>query len=190
MALSLLSDKDSRTSAGSDRRVAEGVVRFESTQIVKALAREPPGVAALRLKGSRRDGGCFDRQGAAAVPVVLVAQGEARTGQADDEEVMVGGVAPLVDCNVHLWDQAANPVFWLTDRSLVRGMLGNYDSLPDAYTLADYQREVAGHEWVAFNAIAEHLDFGRRYRVCSNQVQRSFEDTALKQRALDLVLAA
>jgi predicted TIM-barrel fold metal-dependent hydrolase len=59
--------------------------------------------------------------------------------------VIVGEVAPLVDCNVHLWDQAANPIFWLTDRTLVRDMIGNYDSLPDTYTLADYGREVAGH---------------------------------------------
>ena len=59
---------------------------------------------------------------------------------------MVGGVALLVDCNVHLWDQAANPVFWLTDRTLVRDMIGNYDSLPDTYTLTDYRREVAGHD--------------------------------------------
>lgn len=56
---------------------------------------------------------------------------------------MVGGVAPLVDCNVHLWDQTANPIFWLTDRTLVRDMLGNYDSLPDTYALADYAHEVA-----------------------------------------------
>ena len=35
---------------------------------------------------------------------------------------------------------------WLTDRSLVRDMLGNYDSLPDTYTLADYRHEVAGHD--------------------------------------------
>jgi phage/plasmid-like protein (TIGR03299 family) len=47
-----------------------------------------------------------------------------------------------------------------------------------------------GTQWVAINAIAEHLDFGRRYTARTNQVQRSFEDTALKQRALDLVLAA
>jgi phage/plasmid-like protein (TIGR03299 family) len=45
-------------------------------------------------------------------------------------------------------------------------------------------------KWVAFNAIAEHLDHGRRYTVRTNQVQRSFEDTAIKQRALDLVVAA
>jgi phage/plasmid-like protein (TIGR03299 family) len=47
-----------------------------------------------------------------------------------------------------------------------------------------------GTKWVAFNAIAEHLDYGRRYTNRTNQVQRSFEDTAFKQRALDLVLAA
>ncbi len=47
-----------------------------------------------------------------------------------------------------------------------------------------------GTKWVAFNAIAEHLDYGRRYTSRTNQVQRSFEDTALKQRALDMVLAA
>jgi len=47
-----------------------------------------------------------------------------------------------------------------------------------------------GSKWVAFNAIAEHLDYGRRYTIRSNQVQRSFEDTSLKQRALDLVAAA
>ena len=59
---------------------------------------------------------------------------------------MVGRMPPLFDCNVHLWDQAANPIFWLTDRTLVREMLGDYDSLPDTYNLADYQREVAGHD--------------------------------------------
>ena len=47
-----------------------------------------------------------------------------------------------------------------------------------------------GSKWVALNAIAEHLDYGRRYTARTNQVQRSFEDTALKQRALELVCAA
>lgn len=45
----------------------------------------------------------------------------------------------------------------------------------------------AGTKWVAFNAIAEHLDYGRRYTPRSNQMQRSFEDPSLKQRALELV---
>ena len=30
------------------------------------------------------------------------------------------GIGPVVDCNVHLWDQRDNPVFWLSDRTLVR----------------------------------------------------------------------
>ena len=47
-----------------------------------------------------------------------------------------------------------------------------------------------GTRWVAFNAIAEELDYGRRYTSRTNQVQRSFEDTGLKQRALELVIVA
>jgi len=47
-----------------------------------------------------------------------------------------------------------------------------------------------GTKWVAFNAVAEHLDYGRRYTSRTSQVQRSFEDAALKQRALELVLGA
>jgi phage/plasmid-like protein (TIGR03299 family) len=47
-----------------------------------------------------------------------------------------------------------------------------------------------GTKWVAFNAIAEHLDYGRRYTRRTSQIQRSFEDATLKQRALELVLAA
>jgi len=56
------------------------------------------------------------------------------------------GVGPIVDCNVHLWDQRDNPVFWLSDRTLVRDMLGDYDSLADRYSLADYRRETAGYD--------------------------------------------
>ena len=47
-----------------------------------------------------------------------------------------------------------------------------------------------GSKWVAFNAVAEQLDYGRRYTSRTNQVQRSFEDTSLKQRAIQLVSAA
>ena len=47
-----------------------------------------------------------------------------------------------------------------------------------------------GSKWTAFNAIAGHLDYGRRYTSRTNQVHRSFGDTALKQRALELVAAA
>jgi predicted TIM-barrel fold metal-dependent hydrolase len=55
-------------------------------------------------------------------------------------------LGPIVDCNVHLWDQRHNPVFWLADRTLVRDLIGNYDSLPDVYTLGDYARETAGFD--------------------------------------------
>jgi Domain of unknown function (DUF932) len=47
-----------------------------------------------------------------------------------------------------------------------------------------------GSKWVAFNAIAEHLDYGRRYTTRTSQVQRSFEDTSLKQQARELITAA
>ncbi len=47
-----------------------------------------------------------------------------------------------------------------------------------------------GSKWCAANAIAEYADFGRRYTRRSNQVQRSFEDTQLKQRGLELLLEA
>ena len=53
---------------------------------------------------------------------------------------------PIVDANVHFWDQGANPVFWLTDRTMLRDMLGDYDSLPATYTLDDYRREVGSHD--------------------------------------------
>src|SRR3954463_14017000 len=52
-------------------------------------------------------------------------------------------VGPVVDSNVHLWEQRRNPVFWLADRTKVRDMIGNYDRLPDTYTLADYKDATA-----------------------------------------------
>lgn len=55
-------------------------------------------------------------------------------------------LGPVVDSNVHLWDQRDNPVFWLSDRTLVRELLGDYDSLPDVYTLDDYERETAAFD--------------------------------------------
>lgn len=48
----------------------------------------------------------------------------------------------------------------------------------------------AGTKWAAANAVAEYADFGRRYTRRTSQIQRSFEDGALKQRGLELVLAA
>jgi predicted TIM-barrel fold metal-dependent hydrolase len=56
------------------------------------------------------------------------------------------GIGPIVDCNVHLWDQRDNPVFWLSDRTLVRDMLGDYGSLPDTYALPDYRQQTLGYD--------------------------------------------
>jgi hypothetical protein len=47
-----------------------------------------------------------------------------------------------------------------------------------------------GTKWAAANAIAEYADFGRRYTRRTDQMHRSFEDTELKQRGLELVLGA
>jgi predicted TIM-barrel fold metal-dependent hydrolase len=55
-------------------------------------------------------------------------------------------IGPIVDSNVHLWDQADNPVFWLSDRTLVRDMLGDYDALPDRYAIGDYLDAAAGFD--------------------------------------------
>jgi predicted TIM-barrel fold metal-dependent hydrolase len=55
-------------------------------------------------------------------------------------------LGPIVDSNVHLWDQRDNPVFWLTDRTLVRDLIGDYDSLPEVYTLSDYERETGAFD--------------------------------------------
>jgi predicted TIM-barrel fold metal-dependent hydrolase len=55
-------------------------------------------------------------------------------------------IGPIIDCNVHLWDQGVNPVFWLSDRTLLQDMLGDYGSLPDRYTLSDYCRDTQGYD--------------------------------------------
>lgn len=46
-----------------------------------------------------------------------------------------------------------------------------------------------GTAWTAVNAIGEYSDWGRRVTKNTDQIGRSFEDTDLKQRGLDLVLA-
>lgn len=47
-----------------------------------------------------------------------------------------------------------------------------------------------GTKWCAANACAEHADWQRRYTKTTDQVGRSFEDSAFKQQALDLIVAA
>ena len=46
-----------------------------------------------------------------------------------------------------------------------------------------------GTKWTGFNAVAEHLENGRRYTNRTNQVQRCFEDTTLKAAGAGLVVA-
>ena len=65
-------------------------------------------------------------------------------------------------------------------------MLANYRGRGEA---GDTTGNSPGTKWTAFNAIAEHLDYGR-YTSRTNQVQRSFEDVSVKQRALELVTTA
>ena len=47
-----------------------------------------------------------------------------------------------------------------------------------------------GTKWCAANAIAEYADFGRKMTKRGNQVARSFDDNAIKQRGFELVLNA
>jgi phage/plasmid-like protein (TIGR03299 family) len=56
--------------------------------------------------------------------------------------------------------------------------------------VGDTRGSAPGTKWCAVNAIGEWADYGRRYTKRTNQVQRSFEDTALKQRGLELAVAA
>ena len=87
---------------------------------------------------------------------------------------------------------------WAIDEDLGRRARENRERTIESVLAVFRGRGIAGDttgnspgtKWTAFNAIAEHLDHGRRYTSRTSQVQRSFEDTALKQRALDLVLAA
>jgi hypothetical protein len=56
--------------------------------------------------------------------------------------------------------------------------------------VGDTRGNSPGTKWAAVNAIAGYADFGRRYTRRTDQMQRSFEDTGLKQRGLELVLEA
>jgi len=84
-------------------------------------------------------------------------------------------IGPIVDGNVHLWDQRDNPVFWLSDRTLLRDMLGDYDSLPDRHTLSDYRREAAGYDvrgviWSDAGSIRMRLVAGLSGRAAGGDV--------------------
>ena len=50
----------------------------------------------------------------------------------------------------------------------------------------DSRGNASGAKCCAANAIAEYVDFGRRYGDRINHAQRSFEDTQLEQNGLEL----
>ena len=89
----------------------------------------------------------------------------------------------------HLWtiDEELGKVARANRERTIEGVL---DLFCGRGVAGDTTGSSPGSKWVAFNAIAEHLDYGRRYTSRTSQVQRSFEDTSLKQRALELVVAA
>jgi hypothetical protein len=87
---------------------------------------------------------------------------------------------------------------WITDADMGKVARANRERAIESVvaifrgrgTAGDTSGNSPGTKWVAFNAIAEHLDHGRRYTARTNQIQRSFEDASLKQRALELICAA
>jgi phage/plasmid-like protein (TIGR03299 family) len=89
----------------------------------------------------------------------------------------------------HLWtvDEDMGKVARANRERTIERVLANFRGKGAA---GDTTGNSPATKWVAFNAIAEQLDYGRRRTSRTNQVQRSFEDTALKQQALELVLAA
>jgi hypothetical protein len=69
------------------------------------------------------------------------------------------------------------------------GLTGRSSECP-RYSPGDASGKSPDIKWAAFNAVPEHLEYGPRCTSLTNQVQRSFGDAALKQRAGVRVLAA
>jgi phage/plasmid-like protein (TIGR03299 family) len=89
----------------------------------------------------------------------------------------------------HLWtiDEDTGPRARAHRERAIEQVLGIFRGFGVA---GDTTGNSPGSKWVAWNAVAEHLDYGRRYTARTSQIHRSFEDVTLKQRALDLVTAA
>lgn len=94
-------------------------------------------------------------------------------------------------------DKVVKPLFTIEDDMGARAK-GNRErataKILDIFDGKGAQGDTTGNspysKWTAFNAVSEFADWERRYTKRTSQVQRSFEDGALKQRALDLVIAA
>jgi phage/plasmid-like protein (TIGR03299 family) len=54
----------------------------------------------------------------------------------------------------------------------------------------DTRANTGGTAWGLLRSMGEFADYGRRYTVRTDQMQRSFEDRSLKQEGLELVLAS
>jgi phage/plasmid-like protein (TIGR03299 family) len=96
-----------------------------------------------------------------------------------------------------LVSKVLTPLFPITDDmgKIAKGNRErNRDKIVDLFRGAGEDGDTSGNSpgtaWCAVNAIGEFADWKRRYTKKSNQVARSFEDTDLKQRGLDLVVAA
>lgn len=98
----------------------------------------------------------------------------------------------------HALERSVLRHMWVTDEDMGKLARANRERAIESVvaifrgegSAGDTSGNSPGTKWVAFNAIAEHLDYGRRYTARTNQVQRSFEDTLLKQRALELIRSA
>lgn len=81
------------------------------------------------------------------------------------------------------------------DRKIaIRNRENNLELLVDIFNGAGPEGDTSGNspgtKWCAANAVAEWADWNRRYTKKTDQMARSFEDQKLKQRGLELVLAA
>jgi phage/plasmid-like protein (TIGR03299 family) len=104
----------------------------------------------------------------------------------------------LQPINAHSLERSVLRHLWVTDEDMGKLARANRERAIESVlaifhgggSAGDTSGNSPGTKWVAFNAIAEYLDYGRRYTARTNQVQRSFEDASLKQRALELISAA
>lgn len=77
----------------------------------------------------------------------------------------------------------------ITNRENAREKMINLFNGTDAEN-GDTRGNSPGTKWCAVNAVSEFYDWHRRYTAKTDQMFRSFEDQDLKQRALDLIVAA
>lgn len=95
------------------------------------------------------------------------------------------------------FERVAKSLVGLPDEALGDRAVANREEAADAMTQifkgqgedGDTTGNSPQTKWAAVNAIGEYADWNRRVTKRTNQMARSFEDTSLKQRGLELVLA-